>query len=66
MAAINPHAIYWVFVFPSMVVSVLGNELVYTAGTLYIAKIALPHEQSLAAAVFQTMTQVWLFSMPSE
>lgn len=33
----------------------------FTAGTLYNAKISLPHEQSLAAALFQTMVQVGAF-----
>jgi hypothetical protein len=58
MATIKPYATYWAFVFPSMVVSVLGSELIYTAGTLYIAKITPPDEQSLAAGIFQTMVQV--------
>ncbi len=57
-AIINPRATYWAYGFPSMVLSVLGVEFVFTSGTLYIAKISLPHEQSLAGAVFQTMTQV--------
>lgn len=29
-----------------------------TAGTLFIAKICLPHEQSVGGAIFQTMTQI--------
>jgi hypothetical protein len=59
-ATINPKATYWAFGFPAMVLSVTGVDFVFTAGTLYISKISLPHEQSLAAALFQTMAQVRL------
>jgi hypothetical protein len=57
-AIVNPNAIYWAYCFPAIVLSVMGVDFVYTAGTLYVAKIALPHELSLAGALFQTMTQV--------
>lgn len=32
----------------------------FSAGTLFISRIALPHEQSVAGALFSTMTQVRL------
>jgi len=57
-AVINPKATYWAFGFPAAVFSVVGADFVFMAGTLYIAKISLPHEQSLAGASFQTMTQI--------
>lgn len=57
-ALINPRATYWAFGFPATVLSVFGVDLVFSAGTLYNAKISLPHEQSLAAALFQTMVQL--------
>lgn len=45
---------------------VFGADFVYAAGTIFVAKIVLPHEQSLAGGLFQTMTQVsgekYLFS----
>ena len=37
---------------------VFGADFVYSAGTIFVAKIAFPHEQSLAGGLFQTMTQV--------
>jgi len=61
-ALINPRATYWAFGFPATVLSVFGVDFVFTAGTLYNAKISLPHEQSLAAALFQTMVQVCIFA----
>ncbi|KAF9219476.1 MFS general substrate transporter [Gyrodon lividus] len=49
---------YWAFGFPSTVLVVFGADFVYSAGSIFIAKIALPHEQSVAGALFQTMTQI--------
>lgn len=49
---------YWAFGFPSAIIAVVGGDFVYASGTIFIAKVALPHEQSVAGALFQTMTQV--------
>jgi hypothetical protein len=57
-AVIIPSAPYWAFGFPSAIISVLGADFVFAAGTLFVAKVSLPHEQSVAGALFQTMTQV--------
>ncbi|KAG7446056.1 putative efflux transporter [Guyanagaster necrorhizus] len=57
-ALINPSATYWAFGFPASVLSVIGADFVFAAGTLFIAKASLHHEQSVAGAVFQTMTQL--------
>ncbi|KAG2340747.1 MFS general substrate transporter [Suillus weaverae] len=57
-ALIDPTATYWAFGFPSTVIVVFGADFVYSAGTIFIAKIALPHERSVAGALFQTMTQI--------
>lgn len=57
-AIINPNAPYWAYGFPSAAITVFGADFVFASGTLFIAKVAEPHEQSLAGALFQTMTQV--------
>lgn len=57
-AVINPDSPYWAFGFPAAIVSVVGADFVFAAGSLFIAKLALPHEQSLAGGLFQTMTQL--------
>lgn len=57
-ALIDPSVTYWAFGFPSTVMIVFGADFVYSAGTIFVAKIAFPHEQSLAGGLFQTMTQV--------
>ena len=57
-ALIKESAPYWAFGFPAAIVSVFGADFVFASGTLFVAKISLPHEQSLAGALFQTMTQL--------
>lgn len=61
-AVINPNAVYWAFGFPAAILSVFGADFVFAAGTLFVAKVCLPHEQSVGGALFQTMTQVRLCS----
>ncbi|KAG2359353.1 major facilitator superfamily domain-containing protein [Suillus spraguei] len=56
-ALIDPTATYWAFGFPSAVV-VFGADFVYSSGTIFIAKMAPPHERSVAGALFQTLTQL--------
>ena len=55
---------YWPLEFPAIWLSVLGVDLVFSAGTLFIATFALPHEQSMAGALFNTMIQVNPFCPP--
>ncbi|KAJ7769064.1 MFS general substrate transporter [Mycena maculata] len=57
-ALIRPSAPYWAFGFPASVVAVFGADFVFAAGTLFVAKVSLPHEQSLAGGLFQTLTQL--------
>jgi hypothetical protein len=57
-ALINPHTIYWASGFPSTIFSVIGADFMFASGTLFVAKVAFPHEQSVAGALFNTMTQL--------
>ncbi|KAF8120110.1 major facilitator superfamily domain-containing protein [Boletus edulis] len=57
-ALIDPSATYWAFAFPSTTMVVFGADFVFASGTLFVAKIAFPHEQSLAGGLFQTMAQL--------
>jgi hypothetical protein len=57
-AVVKPSESYWAYGLPSAILSVFGADFVFSAGTLFIAKVALPHEQSVAGALFQTMTQL--------
>jgi hypothetical protein len=55
---IDPSAPYWTFGFPSACLIAIGVDFTFTSGTLFISKISLPHEQSVAGALFQAMTQI--------
>ncbi|KAI5889843.1 MFS general substrate transporter [Schizophyllum commune H4-8] len=55
---IDPNAPYWAFGFPAAITSVFGADFVFAAGTLFIAKISKPHEQSVSGGLFQTMIQL--------
>ncbi|KAK7450578.1 hypothetical protein VKT23_012887 [Stygiomarasmius scandens] len=57
-AVIEPDAVYWAFGFPAAIVSVFGADFVFAPGTMYIASVSAPHEQSVAGATFQTITQL--------
>lgn len=61
---IDPAAPYWAFGFPATVLAVFGADFVFAAGTLFVAKVCLAHEQSVGGALFNTLTQVrpFLFS----
>ena len=48
---------YWDLEFSAMWLSVLGVDFVFAAGSLFIAKFALPYEQSMAGALFTAMAQ---------
>ncbi|KAI9056752.1 efflux transporter [Trametes sanguinea] len=57
-AVIDPGAPYWAFGFPATILSVFGADFVFATGTLFVAKVCLPHEQSVGGALFQTLTQI--------
>lgn len=57
-ATVDPSAPYWAFCFPGVILSVIGGDFTFAAGTLFVAKVTDMKDQSLAGAVFQCMTQV--------
>ena len=52
LAIINTSSTYWAFSFPAAITSVFGADFVFAAGSIFIAKEALPIEQSMAGALF--------------
>ncbi|CAE6516665.1 unnamed protein product [Rhizoctonia solani] len=57
-AVIIPSATYWAFGFPAAAVVVIGADFMFATGSIFVAKIALPHEQSLAGGIFNTLNQL--------
>jgi len=54
-AIIDTDAIYWAYGFPAAVLDVLGADTTMGGGALFVAKVALLEEQSLAGGVFNTI-----------
>lgn len=55
IAVSSPTAAYWAFGFPSAICAVFGADFVFATGTLFVAKIVEPHEQSCVAAPKQRL-----------
>ena len=45
-AIIVPSTTYWAYAFVATIVSVMGADFVFSAGTLFIAKFSLPHNRA--------------------
>ncbi|TFY76510.1 hypothetical protein EWM64_g7503 [Hericium alpestre] len=59
LRAVKSDASFWDFSFPpSSILSVFGAYFLFATGTIFIVKVCLPHEQSVAGLLFQTMTQL--------
>ncbi|KAF8319050.1 efflux transporter [Clavulina sp. PMI_390] len=57
-AVIQVDSPYWAFGFPAAIVAVFGADFIFAGGSLFVAKVARHHEQSLAGGLFNTMTQI--------
>jgi len=57
-ALIDPNAVYWAFGFPASILSVGGADFIFAAGSIFIARVAHPHEQSVAGGLFQAVMQI--------
>ncbi|EUC55277.1 MFS general substrate transporter, partial [Rhizoctonia solani AG-3 Rhs1AP] len=57
-AVIIPSKTYWAFGFPAAAVVVFGADFMFATGSIFVAKVALPHEQSLAGGIFNTLNQL--------
>ncbi|KAL4899295.1 hypothetical protein BDW74DRAFT_171585 [Aspergillus multicolor] len=52
LAVQRPDAIYWAFIFPSLVTNVLGLDLQFNVANMYIMQSLPSNQQSLAAGIF--------------
>ncbi|KAF8340804.1 MFS general substrate transporter [Amanita rubescens] len=57
-AIIQVDAPYWSFGFPSAVLIVWGADFVFSAGMLFVSRVAREDEQSVAGGIFQTCIQL--------
>jgi hypothetical protein len=57
-AVIDPRESYWATSFPSASLVVPGADFTFASGTMFISKVSLPGEQTVAGGLFQAMTQI--------
>ncbi|GMK57862.1 hypothetical protein CspeluHIS016_0406960 [Cutaneotrichosporon spelunceum] len=50
--------LYWTFPFNAMWLMVLGVDFMMATGAAFVSRFALPQEQSVAGALFQTLAQL--------
>jgi len=55
---IDPTATYWAYGFPTAIAAVFGADFIFASGSLFVAKVARPDEQSVAGGLFNTLAQV--------
>lgn len=58
LAICKPESIYWAEAFNAMWLGVLGADFLMAVGSIFVSTLALPEEQSVAGALFQTMVQL--------
>lgn len=58
MAIAPADAMYWKLPFNAMWLAVLGADFLISVGSIFVSTLALPAEQSVAGALFQTMVQL--------
>ncbi|KAH8682778.1 aminotriazole resistance protein [Tricladium varicosporioides] len=49
---------YWAFIFPSLLLSVVGADFQFNVANMYVMSSLPPHQQSLAGGIFNTITKV--------
>lgn len=49
---------YWAFIFPSLLLSVIGADLQFNVANMYVMSSLPPHQQSLAGGIFNTVTKL--------
>ena len=57
-AVIDTSATYWAYGFPAAIAAVFGADFIFASGSLFVAKVARPNEQSVAGGLFNTLAQV--------
>ncbi|KAK4688236.1 hypothetical protein P7C73_g1875, partial [Tremellales sp. Uapishka_1] len=58
MALSSRTDIYWRYSFNAMWMGVMGADFLMACGSIFVAALALPEEQSVAGALFQTLVQL--------
>ncbi|KIM93413.1 hypothetical protein OIDMADRAFT_137782 [Oidiodendron maius Zn] len=58
LATMKENSSYWAFMFPSLLLSVIGADLQFNVANMYVMSSLPPEQQSLAGGIFNTVTKV--------
>ncbi|KAL1407970.1 hypothetical protein Q8F55_004767 [Vanrija albida] len=58
LAVSGRDTLYWTFPFNAMYLVVIGADFLVPTGSIFVSLMALPQEQSVAGALFQTLLQL--------
>lgn len=58
LANIKEGSSYWAFIFPSLLLSVIGADLQFNVANMYVMSSLPPHQQSLAGGIFNTVIKI--------
>ncbi|KAK0714896.1 major facilitator superfamily-domain-containing protein [Lasiosphaeris hirsuta] len=55
LALMRPDSLYWAFVFPSLILSVVGADFQFNVANMYVMQSLPSHQQALAGGIFNTI-----------
>lgn len=55
LALMKPDSRYWAFVFPSLILSVVGADFQFNVANMYVMQSLPSHQQALAGGIFNTI-----------
>jgi len=58
LACMKSGSSYWAFIFPSLLLSVIGADLQFNVANMYVMSSLPPHQQSIAGGIFTTVTKL--------
>lgn len=58
LATMKTGSSYWAFIFPALLLSVIGADLQFNVANMYVMSSLPPHQQSLAGGIFNTVTKL--------
>ncbi|TVY73148.1 putative MFS-type transporter [Lachnellula suecica] len=58
LATMKADSSYWAFIFPSLLLSVVGADLHFNVANMYVMSSLPPGQQSLAGGIFNTVTKL--------
>ncbi|KAK4448142.1 major facilitator superfamily-domain-containing protein [Podospora aff. communis PSN243] len=55
LALMRPESPYWAFIFPSLILSVVGADFQFNVANMYVMQSLPSHQQALAGGIFNTI-----------